>query len=178
MKTTPGNAAAIRSTEMTTSTFEKRTALFPRIGSLALLLALASQTTACVGGREGDRCIPQSVGFSHNDCNSGLTCMTIVDPASGATCGESYCCPSDGTSTNPACNASLIGPLPDGAAGICPVPPSDASADTGVSDAPAPVSEDAAGDASEDAAGDASEDAAGDASGDGPTDATVDASGG
>ena len=167
MKTTLGNAAATRSTEMTTSTFEKRTALFPRTGQLALLLALASQTIACVGGREGDRCIPQSAGFSHNDCNSGLTCTTIVDPASGATCGESYCCPSDGTSSNPACNASLIGPLPDGGQGICPLPAtpvvSDAASESGESDGPASL--DATGDASEDAAGDATTDAPGDASG-------------
>lgn len=166
MKTTRrlGNAIATRSTDMTTSTFEKRTALFTRMGQLALVLALTGQTMGCDGGREGDRCVPVTLpngssGFSHNDCNDGLTCTTIVDPASGATCGESYCCPTNGPSSNPYCNASLIGPAPDGAAGICPLPPatppstSDAAGDVGTAtdgpaDAPAP--EAASGDASGD----------------------------
>ena len=142
---------------MTKSTFKKRTALFTCMGRLAFLLALTGPTTACDGGREGDRCVPQSVGFSHDDCNSGLTCTTIVDPASGATCGESYCCPSSGPSSNPYCNASLIAPAPDGAPGLCPVPatattaapaPSDASGETGGDDGPAASSGDASGEAS------------------------------
>ena len=168
MKTNSGNAIAIRSAAMTKSTFEKRFALFTRVGPLALLLALVGSTAACDGGREGDRCVPQSVGFSHNDCNSGLTCTTIVDPASGATCGESYCCPSDGTSSNPYCNASLIGPAPDGAPGICPVPatatppPSDASGEAGGDDGTTASPGDASGEASSGESGEASADAASD----------------
>jgi hypothetical protein len=160
---------------MTTSTLKKRTAISTRIGHLVILFGLAIPALACVGGREGDRCIPVSAGFSHNDCYSGLTCTTIVDPVSGATCGESYCCPTDGLSGNPNCQPSLIGPLPDGAPGICPLPttPPAVSSDAGEVDSgeeggPAPA--DASGDATEDASGDATLDAA-------PVDATVDAAG-
>jgi hypothetical protein len=122
---------------MTTSTFEKRMALFTRIGQLVFVLVLASQTIACDGGREGDRCV---AALSHNDCNDGFTCTTIIDNASGATCGESYCCPTTGTSSSPYCNASLIGPAPDGAPGVCPIPataaPSNAGGDTGTEAGP------------------------------------------
>ena len=121
------NAAATRSNGMNTSTFENR-ASFARAFVL-LVAGLAMAGAGCSGGGEGERCIPQvlpngSAGFSHNDCNNGLVCTTIVDPASGATCGESYCCKADGTSMHPNCNPSLIAPAPDGAAGICPVPTS------------------------------------------------------
>ena len=110
---------------MNTSIFESRILTVRRLVALfGLATAFALFGGAgCAGGGEGDRCIP-SPPFSHNDCNGDLVCTTIVDPATGATCGESYCCKADGTSTNSNCNPSLIAPAPDGAAGICPVPPS------------------------------------------------------
>jgi hypothetical protein len=82
---------------------------------LARVLLLASTiagisiiANGCDGGGEGDRCNPN---LSHNDCGEGLTCMQP------ATCVESYCCPSDpSTSSNPFCNGQAC-PAVDGGAG-------------------------------------------------------------
>ena len=100
--------------------------MHPFAASSVLATWFALGSAGCSGGGEGERCIP-SPPFSHNDCNSGLVCTTIVDPTTGATCGESFCCKTDGTSTHPHCNPNLIAPALDGAPGICPVPPGTAT---------------------------------------------------
>ena len=82
------------------------------IGGLVLGAALVLFGNGCDGGREGDRCNPN---LSHNDCNDGLSC---VQPS---TCVENYCCPTNGSSSDPYCNGSAC-------------PPADAAADTGSSD--------------------------------------------
>jgi hypothetical protein len=76
---------------------------------IALAAGLLAATIGCDGGREGDRCIPTAL-FSHNDCNSGLTCVQPANTVNA--CAESYCCPTGGTSSNDYCNANLCPPIP------------------------------------------------------------------
>ncbi len=85
--------------------------------SVALALAMLV-ANGCDGGREGERCNPL---LSHDDCNGGLVC---TQPA---TCAESYCCPANGSSTNPFCNGSACPPAPD--AGSASPTPADAGSD-------------------------------------------------
>lgn len=66
------------------------------------------------GGTEGNRCVPQ---LSHNECNSGLNCVTgsYTDPNGVTfTCGESYCCPASGTSVSGNCNGGAMAPNANG----------------------------------------------------------------
>jgi hypothetical protein len=57
------------------------------LACLACLTAtIALVLLACNQGAEGDRCNPD---LSHNECNSGLSCM------SPPLCPEAYCCPTD-----------------------------------------------------------------------------------
>jgi hypothetical protein len=78
-----------------------------------LAAALMSTAAGCTlnewgGGGEGDRCNPL---LSHDECGSGLQC---TQPAF---CPENYCCPANGTSSNPVCQPGCNG----GAASICTV---------------------------------------------------------
>lgn len=94
---------------------------------LAVASAVATVTAACAeggGGGEGDRCNP---ALSHNECNGDLTCQIPADPATGATCGESYCCPTPATASgNDYCNGKNEAPLADGTL-QCPIPASSSS---------------------------------------------------
>jgi hypothetical protein len=84
------------------------------------------------GGGEGDRCDP---ALSHNECNGDLTCQIPADPITGATCGESYCCPTPATlSGNDYCNGKNEAPLPDGTP-RCPLPASGGSSSSSPADA-------------------------------------------
>ena len=58
-------------------------------------LAVAVTYGCDVGGKEGDRCNPPVL---QDECDDGLSCK----PAS---CAESFCCPTDGRSASPSCNA-------------------------------------------------------------------------
>jgi hypothetical protein len=72
-----------------------------------LIIGLSAAALGCQQGAEGDYCNPD---LSHNECNSGLVCM------SPALCPESYCCPADLTgATSPYCAEGCNG----GAQAIC-----------------------------------------------------------
>jgi hypothetical protein len=110
---------------MKTRNVERVGVTFTRVAGamvFALGLTTASLEPGCAlggGGGEGDRCNPD---LSHNDCNSGLTCQVPADPVTGATCGESYCCPTPATgSPNGYCNGANEAPRADGTL-QCPVP--------------------------------------------------------
>ena len=62
----------------------------------AVGVALVAVAAGCdTGGNEGDRCNPL---VQQDECDNGLHCQA-------ATCSESYCCPTNRTSTDPHCNA-------------------------------------------------------------------------
>jgi hypothetical protein len=113
------------------------------IGALALVTGVVLLSSGCNNGAEGDRCIlPNSSGgsYSHDSCNSGLSCQQPTD------CPESYCCPIDGRSSNPYCQPGCAG----GQDSICAAGgdadcPSEGGGDDG-----AASSGDAAGDAASD----------------------------
>lgn len=85
-----------------------RTTVFAKcLCGLAASLVLA--VLACNQGAEGDRCNPVSAADGHDECGSGLKCTTPPQ------CPESYCCPSNGTSSNPFCQPGCNG----GAASAC-----------------------------------------------------------
>ena len=92
---------------MKSRTFAKHLAIF--------VAAVAAILIACNQGSEGDRCNPD---LSHNECGSGLSC---TQPA---LCPETYCCATDGTSTNPYCQTGCSG----GAASMCNAGADDAGA--------------------------------------------------
>jgi hypothetical protein len=77
--------------------------------SLLAAALLAVAITGCDTSQEGDRCNPS---LSHDECNSGLSCAVppncslATEPHSPYANGEAYCCPTNGTSTNPNCNGS------------------------------------------------------------------------
>jgi len=78
-----------------------------RLGALVAMSAALAVLSACNQGAEGDRCNPD---LSHDECNSGLTCQ---QPAQ---CPENYCCPANGTSSDPNCQP---GCTPGGVAALC-----------------------------------------------------------
>jgi hypothetical protein len=85
-----------------------RTTVFAKcLSGLAASLVLAA--LACNQGSEGDRCNPISAANGHDECGSGLQCTTPTD------CPESYCCPTNGQSSNPFCQPGCNG----GAASAC-----------------------------------------------------------
>jgi hypothetical protein len=109
-------------------------------GAAAVLVAFIGGCD--IGGKAGDRCNPLVL---QDECNSGLHCTV-------ATCSEAYCCPTNGSSTDPHCNATGC-------------PDTDAGDDGGAD----------AADASDGARGDASDggsEAGADAAGDGASDAS------
>lgn len=55
------------------------------------------------GGKEGDRCNPLVL---QDECNSGLHCTLV-------TCSVAYCCPTNGSSTDPSCANAEGCPDPD-----------------------------------------------------------------
>ncbi len=60
-------------------------------------VALVALAGGCeTGGNEGDRCNPL---VQQDECDNGLHCQA-------ATCSESFCCPTNRTSTDPNCNAA------------------------------------------------------------------------
>jgi hypothetical protein len=74
-------------------------------GRLSVLTIVAATIfllgAACNEGHEGDRCNPK-LFHDENQCGHGLACQMP------STCVESYCCPSDPTtSTNPFCNGQM-----------------------------------------------------------------------
>ena len=81
----------------------------------AVGLALVTLGGGCdTGGNEGDRCNPL---VQRDECDDGLHCQA-------ATCSESYCCPTNRTSSDPVCNAAG-----------CPDPDAGEGGDDGGSDA-------------------------------------------
>jgi hypothetical protein len=126
----------------------------------AIGIVVAVGGSGCEAGREGDRCVlplittdAGTTGYrSSDECGSGLAC---TQPAN---CPESYCCPTNGTSSNPYCQPGCNG----GADAIC------------AADASACPDAQSTGDGSGDdggGGGDAAGDATGDAMGDAPSDA-------
>jgi hypothetical protein len=83
---------------------------------LALVVAsVALAFAACDQGHEGDRCNPN---LSHDECGgSPLSCQQPAE------CPEFYCCPTNGTGTNPFCQTGCAG----GVASICAALNGDAS---------------------------------------------------
>lgn len=66
------------------------------VTAVFVALSFVVITNGCDGGREGERCNPDS---SHDECDDGLRCQAP------ATCVESYCCPTPASSSsNPYCN--------------------------------------------------------------------------
>jgi hypothetical protein len=93
---------------MNSSMFAKTSSYVARLGLVVLALAatIAITEAGCTlsewgGGGEGDRCNPF---LSHNDCNDPLVCTSFTLPGTMTACGESYCCPASGTSSNANCN--------------------------------------------------------------------------
>jgi hypothetical protein len=82
---------------MRTPRESRRTALSTLFLVSAILGALVCIAGgACtLGGDEGDVCNPLVL---RDECNSGLHCKA-------ASCTTSYCCPVDGSSSDPNCNA-------------------------------------------------------------------------
>jgi hypothetical protein len=74
------------------------------------LAVLALSGSGCAGGGEGDRCNPF---FSHNDCNDPLVCTSFTLPGTMTACGESYCCPANGLSSNANCSTPPPGCVVD-----------------------------------------------------------------
>ncbi len=79
------------------------------LASLTATIALV--LLACNQGSQGDRCNPN---LSHDECNSGLSCM------SPPLCPEAYCCPTDSNgnllpNSDPNCQVGCNG----GAASAC-----------------------------------------------------------
>jgi hypothetical protein len=70
------------------------------VSIVALVLAAAGGCDS--GGNEGDACNPLVL---RNPCDDGLTCRA-------ASCSASFCCPANGPSGDPNCNAP--GCPPDG----------------------------------------------------------------
>ena len=114
---------------------------FTRLGAVgAVVIALVALGGGCdIGGKAGDICNPLVL---QDECNSGLHCTL-------ATCSVAYCCPTNGSSTDPHCNAAGC---PDTDAG-----------DDGGADA-ATDAADGGGDGGVDAAVDSAKDSASDAS--------------
>jgi hypothetical protein len=108
-----------------------RTTVFAKcLSGLAASLVLA--VLACNQGSEGDRCNPITAANGHDECGSGLQCTTPTN------CPESYCCPSDGKSSNPFCQPGCNG----GAASACAAGDVDACAPAEAgADAPAEAQE-------------------------------------
>jgi hypothetical protein len=75
-----------------------RHSLFAGLCALsAVVVALVALAGGCeTGGKEGDRCNPLVL---QDECNARLHCQA-------ATCSESYCCRTDGTSGDPHCQAA------------------------------------------------------------------------
>jgi hypothetical protein len=117
-------------TNMTTKSGGPRTVRW-RWAAVASVLTLAMVVAGCLeggGGGEGERCNPD---LSHNECNGSLTCQTVFDPVTLATCGESYCCPVvPTTSSNGYCNGTFEAPPSDGGLGPCPIPAPTSSSST------------------------------------------------
>jgi hypothetical protein len=81
--------------------------LISRIGTVVIgLVSAVALATGCNQGAEGDRCNPD---LSHDECGGGLQCTQPKD------CPENYCCPANGTSSNPYCQPGCAG----GQASIC-----------------------------------------------------------
>ncbi len=62
-------------------------------GFLAAFLVIGNGCNE-TGGKEGDRC---NALVQQDECNSGLHCQQV-------TCDRTYCCPTNGASTNPNCH--------------------------------------------------------------------------
>lgn len=67
---------------------------------LIVMSAGVAIALGCAQGFEGDRCNP---ALSHDECNSGLSCQQPVN------CPESYCCPTNASSSNPYCQSGCNG---------------------------------------------------------------------
>ena len=78
--------------------------LGPRFARLvvAATAAIALMATGCQQGGLGDRCNPD-LAAGENECGSGLVCTQPMY------CPENYCCPADGTSSNPYCQTGCNG---------------------------------------------------------------------
>ncbi len=89
----------------------RRGTVFQLSGLMVVAATFFFLGVACNEGREGDRCNPDLFP-GEDECGSGLTCLTP------STCVESYCCPSDPTtSKNGYCNGTLCPPPPPAASG-------------------------------------------------------------
>lgn len=121
-----------------------RTTVFAKcLCGLAASLVLVA--LACNQGSEGDRCNPVTAANGHDECGSGLKCTQPPQ------CPENYCCPTNGTSSNPFCQPGCNG----GAASACAAGDVDACAPTEAgAGAPADAHE-AAAEASPEAASEA-----------------------
>jgi hypothetical protein len=125
-----GSEASIRDEEkwMMTRTMADKIRTKVTTLSRALVVAVASALTigavGCQPGvGEGERCNPF---LSHDECGDGLMCTNPSYAPTGATCGESYCCPINGMSGNDYCNG--INEM------TCPIPPSSSSSSAAGSD--------------------------------------------
>jgi hypothetical protein len=127
--------------------------LFARVAIGVAALAIGVIAVACEQGGEGDRCNPD---LSHDECNAGLTCTQPVN------CPENYCCPTNGSSTDPFCQPGCNG----GLAAICTVDPDAAACQE---DAGTDSASDTGADSASDTGTDSGTDSAPDAINDAPT---------
>ena len=75
------------------------------LAAAVVLAAGALAAPACGSTEEGERCLPEAYA---DECGDGLTCGVPEN------CVAAVCCPTDGSSTDPACAAC---PPLDGAGG-------------------------------------------------------------
>jgi hypothetical protein len=83
-----------------------------KISTLAILAVTAIVGFGCGTPGEGDRCNPS---LSHDECSGDLVCTQPPN------CPENYCCPANGTSSNPNCQpgcdpCAYAASLPNGGA--------------------------------------------------------------
>jgi hypothetical protein len=71
--------------------------------ALVLGTGVTLSIPACHQGDEGDRCNPARVANNDDECGSGLSCQQPMN------CPENYCCPTNGTSSNPWCQTGCNG---------------------------------------------------------------------
>src|SRR5215472_6646940 len=88
----------------------------PLVLAIGGVLAIAG--AGCDTGNEGDRCNPS---LTHDECGAGLMCTSRPD------CPEAYCCPTNGSSSNPYCQYGCAGGLATlcaaaPGADVCPQP--------------------------------------------------------
>jgi hypothetical protein len=111
---------------MNTRFRSRRLSLLVGSAAIAAIAALVfSLAPGCKpGGDEGSKCNPLVL---RNECNDGLSCKAFD-------CSESFCCPVNGTSSDPHCNGEGCPDTDGGEEGGAQEGGADAGADVALAD--------------------------------------------